>query len=441
MYGERGIGLNKERQKLAVELMVLIVLATAVGVGVFFMLNQRIQHVLNTELLDWKSMLKREEKLVTSIQEYIDEKSLALSDVKELKEWSNRQSETYITIYHDGKAIYSTNSQLEVQLMDGDLEGVEMSATSYPVRFVDGKAYMSPFLTFNRYYEMVGLGAAMVGFFTFLGIILFFIQKKLAYIAQMERELAILGGGDLTYPLSIEGNDELTSLAEEVERMRIALLDRQETERRALEANRDLVTAMSHDLRTPLTVLTGYLEILNLDKRLAPDQKQYIESASQKAVHIKKLSDKLFEHFLVFQKYEDIVEWESVNAVEFWAHFVEESLFDLESRGFHVRRELEEIMGTLTIDVELMRRVFNNLISNVEKYADPEREILVSTVRIGGTLEITMKNGCLEEVALVESSGLGLATCEKIIALHNGTIFWEKAEAFKVVIALPITDE
>lgn len=92
------------------------------------------------------------------------------------------------------------------------------------------------------------------------------IRGKIRYIDLMEQEIQILKGGDLDYRITVKGKDELASLAAEIDAMRCAIKERQQKEEEAGKANRELVTAMSHDLRTPLTSLLGYVDILQMEK-------------------------------------------------------------------------------------------------------------------------------------------------------------------------------
>lgn len=174
------------------------------------------------------------------------------------------------------------------------------------------------------------------------------------------KELEILKGGDLNYQITIRGNDELAALAGEMDSMRRAIRSRQEEEELAHLANRGIVTAMSHDLRTPLTALMGYLDILSIEEDPGKKQK-YLSVCRDKACQIKSLSDKLFEYFLVYSSDQDELHADEVNGAEFVGQIVEESLFDLENEGIEVARRAGEITCRLLVDVDLMRRVFGNL--------------------------------------------------------------------------------
>lgn len=66
--------------------------------------------------------------------------------------------------------------------------------------------------------------------------------------------------------IGVEGQDELGRLAQQIDEMRLYAYENQQAERRAIQANHDLITSMSHDIRTPLATLKGDLEILSLKK-------------------------------------------------------------------------------------------------------------------------------------------------------------------------------
>lgn len=102
--------------------------------------------------------------------------------------------------------------------------------------------------------------------------------------------------------------------------MRCAIKERQQKEEEAGKANRELVTAMSHDLRTPLTSLLGYVDILQMEKgEDRGQQRKYLNSIRDKAYQIKELSDKLFEYFIVYGRKREELEAEEVKGADSWA--------------------------------------------------------------------------------------------------------------------------
>ena len=111
--------------------------------------------------------------------------------------------------------------------------------------------------------------------------------------------MQILEGGNLEYEVSVEGNDELTDLANSMNRMRLSFQQQMENEQQLYLANRKLITEMSHDLRTPLTGIMLYLEILRSHRYTTEEELQdYLEKIAAKAHHMKVISDHLFEYSL-----------------------------------------------------------------------------------------------------------------------------------------------
>ena len=88
--------------------------------------------------------------------------------------------------------------------------------------------------------------------------------------------------------------------------MRLSIIQKHQREKEAWDANSQLVTSMSHDIRTPLTSMIGYLDIIKSEKyQSAEELERYISSCREKAFQLKELSDKLFQYFLVFNSGEN----------------------------------------------------------------------------------------------------------------------------------------
>ena len=104
--------------------------------------------------------------------------------------------------------------------------------------------------------------------FLFLFVILFFVGKKIKTIARLEHAILQMSSGDLTTPVQSACCDEIGILAIELDSLRSALRENFLHEQEVHKSNQELIAALSHDLRTPLTILKGYLEILNLNRNM-----------------------------------------------------------------------------------------------------------------------------------------------------------------------------
>ena len=112
--------------------------------------------------------------------------------------------------------------------------------------------------------ELYVIGAIVLCVMLFLLLIMRYIRRKINYILKIGDEMKLIESGDFQHPILYEGKDELTDLAIQLNQLRSVLDENMRSEKEAKQANQDLVTAMSHDLRTPLTSLLGYLDILDM---------------------------------------------------------------------------------------------------------------------------------------------------------------------------------
>ncbi len=403
--------------RLDVQLLISAAAAFAAGALLYMFLSMGAYEILESRSASQKIQKERSDGCFERLQDYVSDAGLEISGMESLADWAENEDRVLVTVYEGDEAVYQ-NTDLTV--------GKDFpKAFSYGLRFRDGTAEVMLFCTPEiRGYVAADFACGFLAIIAALWILYTFIRRKVRYIGLLESELQILKGGDLDYAVTVKGKDELASLAAEIDNMRRAIRDRRAREEQAVKANRDLVTAMSHDLRTPLTSLLGYTDILALsaaeESRLSDQQKQYIRAIRDKGRRIKELSDQLFEYFLVFGKEKEDLDFQQVNGIEFLGQVVEESLFDMESEGFSIERSSDEISCTLMADIPSVRRVFGNIFSNLSKYADKASLVQVSYRQTMSSLTICFRNRAAVSAMKTESSGIGLKTCERIMEAHGG---------------------
>ena len=144
------------------------------------------------------------------------------------------------------------------------------------------------------------IGTLLIAFVLFFVIVMLGIRQAIRYIRALCGEIQILEGGNLEYPITVRGRDELAELAGSLEAMRKSIRTQADREKQLTQANQRMVTEMSHDLRTPLTSIFIFTEILRHKCRdCAPQLEEYVEKIDQKAQRLKQLSDHLFEYALI----------------------------------------------------------------------------------------------------------------------------------------------
>lgn len=380
--------------------------------------------------------------MLQSLQDYVQEEQVTEDNIKQLVNWVRKQKNVYVTFYRDIDELlgpFMANSGDEPYEVDTEYESMY-----YTINLYDGtpiKVQLEVYLDMNYMY-WVDVAMYVTGGIVFLLLLLLMIHHKIRYINRLESELKILGGGNLEYPITIKGNDEITSLAEGITALKNGFLEEQQMKAEAEKANMELVTAMSHDLRTPLTSLIGYLELLNMHRYENEEQLQkYLEYCRKKAFQIKKVSDRLFEYFLVYGKEEKELQLQTIPSEEMAEDLCNGQFFDWQDRGGTIDCQIGELPGAVQVDSEYMQRVMDNLLSNLKKYGDPAYPLQIQIDEHQDMLHIRLKNHVLEQKNQIESTQIGLKTCRRIIENHGGTFAWRtdtQKNTFTIEMELPL---
>lgn len=230
-------------------------------------------------------------------------------------------------------------------------------------------------------------------------------------------------------------------------------------EERAIEKSKDeLITNVSHDIRTPLTSIIGYLGLIE-DKQYhsETDLLKYTHTAFLKSKQMKSLVDDLFEYTKVRQTDTPL----SLTKIDLGAMLEQlAASFELEAqkKGMAIGADVGDTPLMMEADPEKLVRIFNNLVSNALKYGDGGKHINLVAKRVSADeLEVRVTNDgpkipkkslalIFERFYRVEESrsketggtGLGLAIAQSIVALHGGYIYVESDDALtSFVIHLP----
>ena len=223
--------------------------------------------------------------------------------------------------------------------------------------------------------------------------------------------------------------------------MRSTMLENVKKEREAMDANAELVTSMSHDIRTPLTVLLGYLDIMKLH---APSEEMmsYINASEKTALRLKKLSDDMFSYFLLFGGGAAEVDMQEYDASTLVDQMLSEHVLLLTEQGYTVEMNMAYMTHddlVVRTDANLLKRIVENLMSNILKYADRERPITLSGRVEDGTLVVTVENFIPAEINDADSNKIGLKTCVKLAKLMDASLTAGESDGkFTVHLRMPV---
>lgn len=296
-------------------------------------------------------------------------------------------------------------------------------------------------------YEVSYVIAVVLASLLFIYLIYFGIRKKVKYIEYISSSINEISKGNLNYNIDKIGQDELSIVADQINIMEGNLLNMIERERKADKSQRELITNISHDLKTPLTVILGYLDIIRSKSyKTEEDEVQYLDAVYKKALVLQKMILDLFELVKLGNGQESLNK-SDVNINKVLKQLIMENLPMAEDKN--ISMEFSDAQGVINLNIDLDKicRVFNNLMNNALKYTPENGEINVELKEDDAGALISFSNTCenikkedLDNIfnrfyrgdkarnSRIEGSGVGLSIVKKIIELHNSSIWAELHE-------------
>lgn len=313
-----------------------------------------------------------------------------------------------------------------------------------PVEFSDGtyQVYIYDFSE-EPLYELVTVSTYVVAIVVFITIMLLYHRATIRQIIKLSQEVENIAQGNLEGSITVRSRNEIGVLAQHVDSMRCSIMQEMRAEQEAWNANRDLITRMSHDIRTPLTVLLGFLELLDEGKySQEASYDSYLGICKKNAYQLKELADKLFQYFLVFGRQECDWNLEVTDAKVLLEQLIGEHLVLLLEQHWQVENTPLEQHVLVEADPLFVKRLFDNLFSNIEKYADPARPVTITQLQEGDAIRVSVHNFIAPNPNPVESTNIGLKTCEHIVQQMGGVFQYEKTEQeFSVHFTIPFYHE
>lgn len=299
------------------------------------------------------------------------------------------------------------------------------------------------------FYGIAALLIYSVGLFFFLRKYFHDIQKKYQLLLDSTN---LLAEGNLDAP--IEGDMGLFNpMKTELQKIQRGFKKAVEEEVKSERMKTELITNVSHDLKTPLTAIITYVDLLK-SERDPQKQKEYLEVLERKSLRLKVLIEDLFEISKATSR-NITMNFMQVDIVGLLKQVALEYDEKIKAANLELRWKLPEQKVILLLDSQKTYRIFENLIVNITKYAMPHTRVYVELTDLESQVTVSLKNISATELDFdtdeitdrfvrgdssrnTEGSGLGLAIAKSFTELQYGTMkIFTDADLFKVEIQFP----
>ena len=391
---------------------------------------------------------ERHAEHLRQLQSFASRNGINLENSDRLAQWVRDNPYVYLLVYQnseDGgfsghrvqpgskdKLSELAGSRIDEELSRDSLISNATSGGYYNIWLTDGIVIVAlAEYSENFYYGVFTAVSLSLAFISFIIVMARYIREIIERIKRFESDVTIVSELDMNYAIVSEGRDEISRLSTNVEKMRCTMLDHIKNEQEARRANTELITSISHDIRTPLTVLMGYIEMM---KERGGDEtmQSYIEATESTALRLKQLSDDMLKYSLAFGETEKSVRLEDYNVLTLFEQMLSEHIFLLREQGYDIRVvSLGDEIGensTIRTDAQNLMRIVDNVFSNIVKYADPAKEIVITTNVKGNDVCVEMKNSIRTDTEGAESNKIGLKTCVRLASLVAESFEYSKQQ-------------
>ena len=303
-------------------------------------------------------------------------------------------------------------------------------------------------LAMNMIYIVVLLGIAV-----FLLVFTLFVNNKVKYIKFLSSEVKVIKDEDFGKTIEVRGQDELAELCSSINNMSLELREKIDNEKKIEQNKNELITNVSHDLRTPLTSILGYVDLLKQNG--FEDKEKFVEYISiidERSKSLNTLINELFE-YTKLNSHDIKLNYNTVEIGSLVEQLSGEYSLIFKKEGLELISEIPEEDIFVDIDIQMIVRALENLLINAKKYSVRNSQVLVKLLQESNDIVISVENkvenisqddldNLFERFYKVDkarktgdSTGLGLSIVKRVVELHKGLV---KAELINGVIKFKI---
>lgn len=375
-----------------------------------------------------------------------------------LKETKNGELSKQNTIIVDEnlQLIFSTISNMQTSFTPEEflyLSGnysEDLSVSRFEYTSDDGKIYTAVF--FRSKIQMTYLEEKVQSIFDFFkySSIALFILAVMLYLVNLDRKvktpIMLLDNaiqkfmdGSCNKPIEYKGPREFQQICSSFNKMASQLSEAEGERKKAEDEKQKMLSDISHDLKTPITVIQGYAKIITDDRVSEEERKEYLENIYSKSNSLAELID-TFSEYSKLERSDFTIKTEKLNICEYARDYLIDKYNEIEFLGYVIDTDIPEAEVFCLIDHFQMKRVFENILSNSIKYNEKGTKISFRLTLNNGSISINIGDdgvGIPDEIkdsifnpfsvgdkarGEQQGSGLGMAIVDKIVRGHGGVV-------------------
>ena len=399
------------------------------------------RYIIKNQYVTGDMQRLRRAQYLSDLQDYVIDNEVTENNLDKITDWIRGNPYVYLVVYKNTRVepmgyVENTEfvpnpknefreymgSRIDESMERDDLFSDATANGFYRITVSDGSLTVAMAeYSENLYYGMFSAISVLAAALTFVFSLVGYIRVVIDRIKRFAGDVTIVSDIDMNYEIISEGADEISTLSDNVEQMRQKMLDHIKSEQEAREANTELITSISHDIRTPLTVLMGYIEMMKAHSADDEVMQGDISATENTALRLKHLSDDMFKYSLAFGETQKSVKLDEYDA----ATLIEQLLFEhfvlMREMGYDLHYDLtgESIKpgSTIRTDADNLMRIVDNIFSNLRKYADPAEPIFFTHGVEDGKFTLECRNRIRRDTEEAESNGIGLKTCVRLASL------------------------
>ena len=398
-----------------------------------------------------KKMYVNNQQFKETAQESLNEAYRTLSEFLQSKEnedtrqllddWSN--SNRYYLVYivdENGSLLYSNDNFYA--LTDGDgsatipvekntvisLDGKQESLTIAYLAIAEKRASIQLIAVFF---------AIIIGLFSFVLLLKQIIDR----IKTISTKLEFIAGGDVNIDVYDSNRDEIGVLAQNIDAMKQSLVS-QSIQLQNLEDTDYLkIAALSHDIKTPLTVVFGYLDIMR-SKVDDPELLNYFDRLENKAKEIQDISTHLFDSIARKPLSQHLQPTPVSNPKTTTSFVIEDFITNLKLTGYTLLESDPIPQLNATFPNDILQQILTSLHANIMSYADEAFPISISTTTTSSLLVLRIQNAIRHGSNNTHATHVGMKLSQKLMIEYSGNLsYTSQNDIFTTYLSIPIISE